>query len=138
MASQSLHAMHLSSPLGYLRRACSPLKRGLSGPFSNGYIRVTGSLKKADRVTAKPVHINKHICTCIFIVVLMYNYTYTHMNTEVKVTCVPLNISVRKRVVAFLSFTDRASNDVSATSFVTYSVSNGNHTYTYLYILYII
>ena len=54
MASQSLQAMHLSSPLGYLRRACSPRKRGLSGPFSNGYIRVTGSRKKADRVTARP------------------------------------------------------------------------------------
>ena len=127
MASQSLHAMHLSSPLGYLRRACSPLKRGLSGPFSNGYIRVTGSLKKADRVTAKPVHI--HLISSVYIYMYIHcsTYVYTHMNTEVMVTCVPLNISVRKRVVAFLSFTDRASNDVSATSFVTYSVSDGNH-----------
>ena len=32
-ASHSLHAIHLSSPFGYLRRACSPLKRGLKGPF---------------------------------------------------------------------------------------------------------
>ena len=31
MASQSLHAMHRSSPLGYRRSACSPRKRGESG-----------------------------------------------------------------------------------------------------------
>lgn len=31
-ASQSLHAMQRSSPDGYLRRACSPLKRGEMGP----------------------------------------------------------------------------------------------------------
>ena len=36
MASHSLQAIHLSSPDGYLRRACSPRNLGLSGPFSNG------------------------------------------------------------------------------------------------------
>ncbi|WAR03463.1 PDIP2-like protein [Mya arenaria] len=36
-ASQSLQAMHLSSPDGYLRKACSPRNRGLSGAFSNGW-----------------------------------------------------------------------------------------------------
>ena len=35
-ASHSLQAIHRSSPDGYLLRACSPLNRGLSGPFSNG------------------------------------------------------------------------------------------------------
>ena len=35
-ASHNLHAMHLSSPFGYLLRACSPLMRGLIDPFSNG------------------------------------------------------------------------------------------------------
>ena len=35
-ASQSLQAMQRSSPDGYRRSACSPRKRGLSGPFSNG------------------------------------------------------------------------------------------------------
>lgn len=35
-ASQSLHAMQRSSPVGYRRSTCSPLKRGLIGPFSNG------------------------------------------------------------------------------------------------------
>lgn len=37
IASHSLQAMHLSSPVGYLRRACSPRKRGEIGPFSKGY-----------------------------------------------------------------------------------------------------
>lgn len=37
--------MHRSSPLGYLRRACSPRKRGESGPFSNGYMIVYGGRK---------------------------------------------------------------------------------------------
>ncbi len=32
-ASHNLHAIHLSSPFGYLLKACSPLKRGLIGPF---------------------------------------------------------------------------------------------------------
>ena len=32
----NLQAIHLSSPVGYLRSACSPLKRGDIGPFSNG------------------------------------------------------------------------------------------------------
>jgi len=32
-ASQSLHAIQRSSPEGYLRRACSPLKRGEIGPY---------------------------------------------------------------------------------------------------------
>lgn len=32
-ASQSLHAMHRSSPEGYLRRACSPRNRGEIGPW---------------------------------------------------------------------------------------------------------
>ena len=36
MASHSLQAIHLSSPEGYLLNACSPRKRGLSGPFSKG------------------------------------------------------------------------------------------------------
>ena len=40
MASQSLHAIHRSSPEGYLRRACSPRKRGEMGPFSKGYMIV--------------------------------------------------------------------------------------------------
>ena len=31
-ASQSLQAIHLSSPDGYRRNACSPLKRGDMGP----------------------------------------------------------------------------------------------------------
>ena len=35
-ASQSLHAMHLSSPLGYLLRACSPLDLVPKDPFSKG------------------------------------------------------------------------------------------------------
>ena len=35
-ASQSLHAMHRSSPLGYRRSACSPRNLGESGAFSNG------------------------------------------------------------------------------------------------------
>jgi len=30
----NLQAMHLSSPVGYLLKACSPLKFGLMGPFS--------------------------------------------------------------------------------------------------------
>ena len=34
--------IHLSSPLGYLLRACSPLNRGDRGPFSNGYMMVYG------------------------------------------------------------------------------------------------
>ena len=38
--------MHLSSPVGYLRKACSPRNRGEIGPFSNGYRIVYGSLKK--------------------------------------------------------------------------------------------
>lgn len=38
--------IHRSSPLGYRRRACSPRKRGESGPFSNGYIMVYGGRKK--------------------------------------------------------------------------------------------
>lgn len=36
MASQSLHAMQRSSPVGYRRSACSPRKRGEIGPFSKG------------------------------------------------------------------------------------------------------
>ena len=36
IASHSLHAMHRSSPVGYLRRACSPRNRGEIGPFSKG------------------------------------------------------------------------------------------------------
>lgn len=36
IASHSLHAIQRSSPDGYRRRACSPRKRELSGPFSNG------------------------------------------------------------------------------------------------------
>ena len=35
-ASQSLQAMHLSSPDSYLLSACSPLNRELINPFSNG------------------------------------------------------------------------------------------------------
>jgi len=35
-ASQSLQAIHLSSPVGYLLKACSPLKRGEMGAFSQG------------------------------------------------------------------------------------------------------
>jgi hypothetical protein len=35
-ASQSLQAMHLSSPVGYLLKACSPLKKLLIGAFSHG------------------------------------------------------------------------------------------------------
>lgn len=38
--------MHRSSPVGYLRNACSPRNRGEMGPFSNGYRIVYGSLKK--------------------------------------------------------------------------------------------
>ena len=34
--AHSLQAMHLSSPVGYLLRACSPLNLGLIGPFSKG------------------------------------------------------------------------------------------------------
>lgn len=40
IASQSLQAIHLSSPVAYLLNACSPLNRGDSGPFSNGYMMV--------------------------------------------------------------------------------------------------
>ena len=36
MASQSLQAIHLSSPDGYRLKACSPRNLGLSGPFSKG------------------------------------------------------------------------------------------------------
>ena len=35
-ASQSLQAMQRSSPVGYRRSTCSPRKRVLMGPFSNG------------------------------------------------------------------------------------------------------
>lgn len=35
-ASQSLQAMHRSSPVGYRRRACSPRKRGEMGPCCRG------------------------------------------------------------------------------------------------------
>lgn len=35
-ASQSLQAMHLSSPVGYRLRACSPRNLGLKLAFSNG------------------------------------------------------------------------------------------------------
>ena len=35
-ASHNLQAIHLSSPLGYLLKACSPLNLGLKGPFSLG------------------------------------------------------------------------------------------------------
>ena len=35
-ASHSLQAMQRSSPVGYLLRACSPLKRVLMAPFSKG------------------------------------------------------------------------------------------------------
>lgn len=34
IASHNLHAIHLSSPDGYLLNACSPLNLGLKGPFS--------------------------------------------------------------------------------------------------------
>ena len=44
IASHNLQAMHRSSPDGYLLSACSPLNLGLSGPFSNGYLIVAGSL----------------------------------------------------------------------------------------------
>jgi len=37
--------IHRSSPLGYRRKACSPLNRGDRGPFSNGYMMVYGGLK---------------------------------------------------------------------------------------------
>ena len=37
--------MHLSSPLGYLLNACSPLALGLIAPFSNGYLIVFFFLK---------------------------------------------------------------------------------------------
>jgi hypothetical protein len=40
MASQSLHAMHRSSPVGYRLNACSPRNLGEIGPFSNGYMIV--------------------------------------------------------------------------------------------------
>ena len=36
IASHSLQAMQRSSPVGYLRNACSPRKRGPIGPFSKG------------------------------------------------------------------------------------------------------
>ena len=35
-ASHNLHAIHLSSPFGYLLSACSPLNLGLIFPFSKG------------------------------------------------------------------------------------------------------
>ena len=35
-ASHNLQAIHLSSPFGYLLKACSPLNLGLILPFSNG------------------------------------------------------------------------------------------------------
>ena len=35
-ASHNLHAIHLSSPFGYLLKACSPLNLGLILPFSKG------------------------------------------------------------------------------------------------------
>jgi hypothetical protein len=43
-----------SSPLGYLRKACSPRKRGDSGPFSNGYIIVYGGLKNCSSTIHMP------------------------------------------------------------------------------------
>lgn len=46
--------MHLSSPLGYLLSACSPLNRGEIGPFSNGYLIVYGALKTCSRTTQRP------------------------------------------------------------------------------------
>ena len=39
-ASQSLQAMHRSSPFGYLRNACKPRNLGDFGVFSCGYIMV--------------------------------------------------------------------------------------------------
>jgi hypothetical protein len=53
-ASQSLHAIHLSSPLGYRRRACSPRNRGDNGPFSNGYMIVYGGRKNCSRTIHIP------------------------------------------------------------------------------------
>jgi len=47
--------MQRSSPLGYLRRACSPRKRGDRGPFSNGYIIVYGGRKKFSRTIHIPI-----------------------------------------------------------------------------------
>jgi len=35
-ASHNLQAIHLSSPFGYLLKACSPLNLGLIFPFSKG------------------------------------------------------------------------------------------------------
>jgi hypothetical protein len=36
VASHNLQAIHLSSPVGYLLKACSPLKLGEIAPFSQG------------------------------------------------------------------------------------------------------
>lgn len=47
--------MQRSSPLGYLRNACSPRKRGDRGPFSNGYMIVYGGRKNC----SKTIHIPK-------------------------------------------------------------------------------
>ena len=46
--------MHLSSPVGYRRSACSPRKRGLRGPFSKGYMIVYGGRKKFSRTIHMP------------------------------------------------------------------------------------
>ena len=53
-ASQSLQPMHLSSPLGYLLNACSPLNLGESGVFSSGYCMVILRLNKLLNVTLSP------------------------------------------------------------------------------------
>lgn len=46
--------MQRSSPEGYRRSACSPLKRGEIGPFSNGYMMVYGGRKICSKTTQKP------------------------------------------------------------------------------------
>lgn len=50
--------MQRSSPLGYLRSACSPRKRGESGPFSKGYMIVYGGRKNCSRTSHIPTNVH--------------------------------------------------------------------------------
>lgn len=53
--------MHRSSPLGYLRSACSPRNRGETGPASCGYMMVYGGRKKFSSTIHMPDERKKSI-----------------------------------------------------------------------------
>jgi hypothetical protein len=64
VASQSLHAIHRSSPLAYLLKANRPLNRGDIGVCSSGNCTVIFFAKKYLPVKRNPlrISINKKLC----------------------------------------------------------------------------